>query len=114
MNSCNFVQDQYKSMKGTYSFANRGIVCVKLAGTKNCLAHDEELNTLVALNVANVFFYCYEIYEYYEAQSAISLFQMNEFFSQRFRDFKLEYLIHATYAIPLVFPIFLTGAYRSF
>ena len=51
------------------------------------------------------------IYEYYEARIVISLFQMYELFSQRFRVFKLEYSIHATYAIQLCLPIFLTSTY---
>ena len=40
-----------------------------------------------------------DIYEYYKAQSAISLFQINESSLQRFWGFKLEYLIHVTYTI---------------
>ena len=40
-----------------------------------------------------------DIYEYYKAQSAISLFQMNESSLQRFWGFKLEYFIHTTYAM---------------
>ena len=54
------------------------------------------------------------MYEYYKARSAISLFQMYELFSQRFRGFKLEYSIHATYAIQFVLPIFLTSTSQSF
>ena len=54
-----------------------------------------------------------EIYDYYEALSTIILFQMNESFSQHFRGFKLEYSIHATYAIQFVSLIFLTSTSRS-
>ena len=50
-----------------------------------------------------------ENYEYYEARTAIGLFQINELFSQRFRGFKLEYLIDATYAIRFVLLISLTS-----
>ena len=43
------------------------------------------------LRAHNLLFYIVnEIYEYYKAQSAIGLFQMNELFSHYFRGFKLE------------------------
>ena len=56
-----------------------------------------------------LFYIVNEIYEYHKAQSAISLFQMKELFSHRFRGFKLEYSTHATYATQSVFQIFLTS-----
>ena len=50
-----------------------------------------------------------EFYEYYEARSAISLFQMNEFFSHIFEVSNSKYFIHATYEIQFVFHLFLTS-----
>ena len=45
-----------------------------------------------------------EIYEYYKAQSAISLFQINELFSQHFWGFKLEIFNPRNVRNPIRFP----------
>ena len=45
-----------------------------------------------------------EMYEYYEAQSIISLFQMNELFSHHFRGFKLEIFDPRNVCKPILFP----------
>ena len=45
-----------------------------------------------------------EIYEYYEARSAISLFQINKLFSHHFRGFKLEIFDPSNSCNPIRFP----------
>ena len=82
-----------------------------------CARFDTFLVVLVAQNgnAKGSFLLIYIVkynYEYYKAPSAISLFKMYELFSQNFRGFKLEYSIHATYAIQSGLPIFLTSTSR--
>ena len=53
-----------------------------------------------------------EIYEYYKAQSAISLFQMNKLFSHHFWGFKLEIFDPHNVRKPIRFPV-LSNKYVS-
>ena len=60
-----------------------------------CASFDKFLVVFVAQNGNTkgsflLFSIVNEIYEYYEARSEISLFQMNEFISHHFRGFKLK------------------------
>ena len=47
-------------------------------------------STVMVMMSSMLFYIVNKIYEYYEARSAISLFQINEFFSHHFRGFKIE------------------------
>ena len=50
-----------------------------------------------------LFYFVNEIYEYYEARSDISLFQMNEFFSHHLWGFKTEIFDPRNVRIPICF-----------
>ena len=74
-----------------------------------CASFDKILVVLVAPNGKAkwsylLFYIVNEIYEYYEARSAISLFQMKEFFSHHFRGFKLEIFDPHNSLNPIRFP----------
>ena len=74
-----------------------------------CASFDKFIVVLVVQNGNTkgpflLFYIVNEIYEYYEARSAISLFQMNELFSHHFRGSKLKIFDPRNVGKPIIFP----------